>query len=778
MKMPNETNRPLLARVADPATLLAAWQRIRAKGAVGGIDGISVEEFATEADAHLETLRRELLEDRYVPEPLQQVSIPKGPDAADRRILGLPTVRDKVTQEAVRSVLEPILDRGFLDCSYGYRPGKGPVKAIGRVTHYLGLLKRRWIVCADIDDFFGSIDHRELISRLRGAVQDEAVLRLVQMWLKMGMIDGRGRWHDVCTGVHQGGVISPLLSNFYFHPFDQSMTGKAYGLVRYADDFVVLCKDRSEAEGALVHLTDFLDERLHLRLNPNPRPIATLEDGFAFLGIFFQGDRRLIDEAKLRKIQIRIQRLARREPPDFAGSLRDLNEAVAGWRRFYAQVLPAAELQKIERLAFDGAEVLVAAAFRSKTFKNLGDAESALQHLEMLAARDSNQRRNIIASLARRGRDMAVRPPQPAQPQSGRPSVAARVRGRKRRYHRQLAQISELVLNTPGCFLGKVQQRLVVRQNRRNVCEVPSFRLTGITVANHGIALSADVISHCAEHDIPVMFISPQGKVVAVLSAPESPRGAAGLTQLQALSQGKPALELAKRFAEGKIRNQANLMKYCHKYRKHVDAGLSQELGRYLQGIVALLEELRRIRFTGDYEPCRGHVFSVEGRAATLYWDLFGRLLNKRVEFDGRERKGATDLVNSLLNYGYAVLQSRVHLATLRAGLEPQISFLHALQKGKPTLTYDLMEEFRPQVVDRTLLAMASRREPLQLDDQGLLTEATRRLLISRIHDRLATLIKFRSAERKLDEIITDQARLLVAHLKGERKYRPFIGKW
>jgi len=134
--------------------------------------------------------------------------------------------------------------------------------------------------------------------------------------------------------------------------------------------------------------------------------------------------------------------------------------------------------------------------------------------------------------------------------------------------------------------------------------------------------------------------------------------------------------------------------------------------------------------------------------------------------------------VNSLLNYGYAVLQARVYLAVLRAGLEPQVSFLHALQKSKPTLTYDLMEEFRPQVVDRTVLTMLSRREPVQVDAQGMLTEAARRLLISRIHDRLATLMKFRGAERKLDEIITDQARLLAACLKGERAYRPFIGKW
>ncbi len=775
--MPQTTNRPLLARIAAPEALLAAWQRVAAKAAGGGSDRVSTEDFARRADAELAALRKELLEDRYTPQPLLQVKIPKAPGSAERRTLGLPAVRDKVVQEAARAVLEPTLDRLFFDCSYGYRRGRGPQRAIARVNHYLSNIGRRWVVLADIDDFFGSVPHAALIDRLRPILQDEAVLKIVELWLKMGTVDPGGRWRDIRSGIAQGAVISPLLANFYLHPFDQSMIGRGRGLVRYADDFVILCADRAEAEDALRQATDFLTGRLALKLNPNPRPIATLDDGFAFLGVWFHGERRLLDLGKFERIAAKITHIT--SPPhdgDFAPALRLLNEAVVGWRRFYGRIVAPAELDRIETLQTAGLAKLVAQAFRRGAFRAASDAELALANVELLHDRPRRERDQHIVSIAREGRTLATA--QTLRPPAPRPGNGARIRSRKRRHYRNLARTTELVLNTPGCFVGKTHQRVVVRQNRQNICEVPVPGLTGVTVASHGISLSTDVVSHCAENDIPLVFVSPRGKVVAFLTAPDSPKGSVNLLQLQALSQGAPATELAKRFAEGKIRNQISLMKYCHKYRKHVDPDFAACFSQFLTVAPQWLAELRGIRYGESLEACRGHILSIEGRAASQYWNLAARLLRPRADFPGREGRGATDLVNSLLNYGYALLQARVHLAVLRAGLTPQISFLHALQKDKPTLVYDLMEEFRPQAVDRTVFAMLARGEPLELDEQGLLTDATRRRLITRVHERLATLLRFRGRELKLDEIIQEQAKLLISHLKGERGYRPFLAKW
>lgn len=758
---------------------MEAWKRIRAKRAHGGVDHVSVDDFTTNAEARLDELRRELLEERYVPEPLQQIAIQKAPGSKEQRILGLPAVRDKIAQEALRSVIEPRMERLFLDCSYGYRPGKGTHRAIARATHYLTAMKRRWIVTADIDDFFGSIDHTLLINRLRPMLQDEVALTLIQLWLKMGTIDSHGRWKDVFSGISQGGVISPLLANFYLHPFDQSLVDQKLGMVRYADDFVILCADRTEAEDALLKATDYLNNRLSLRLNPSPRPITALEEGFSFLGIFFQNNRHLIDPTKLDRIAAKVRRLtAKPHSSDFAKMMREMNEAIAGWRRYYGTIVAQGEMEKVERIIREGIIRLIAWAFHQGTFKTISDGEAALQGLELLIERGPQERQAFITTIVREGRTAKLPVTQHNASVSSPHAVATKVRAKKRKHQRSLAQISELVINTPGCFLGKTGQRVVVRQNRKNLCEIPALQLTGITIASRGIALSADVIDHCAANDIPLLFLSPHGKVVAVLSAPNSSKGAVNLCQLQTLSDGKPAIELCKQIVGGKIKNQMNLMKYFHKYRKQVDPPFAEAFPVKLSAMGKILEELKGVIYSGDYEAARGHLFSIEGRAASHYWDIVGLLLNGRADFQGRKRQGATDLVNSLLNYGYAMLHARVYLSILKAGLTPEISFLHSLQKGKPTLVYDLMEEFRPQVVDRTVFTMLTRREKAKITDQGLLTDETRRRLIAQVQDRLATIIRFRSRELKLDEVIQHQTQLLVRHLKGEKAYRSFVGKW
>jgi group II intron reverse transcriptase/maturase/CRISPR-associated endonuclease Cas1 len=788
-----------LERMAGLETLRAAWTRVRNKGATGGLDGVTVEDFQREAEEHLVALRGDLLAGRYVPEPLRRVHIPKDTGTGETRVLHLPSVRDKVAQEAARSVLEPVLERIFLDCSYGYRPGKGPARAVARVTHYLVHLKRRWAATADINDFFGSVSHRLLLERLRTVVPDEAFLHVIELWLRMGAVDRRGRWHDTEAGVGQGCVISPLLANFYLHPFDEYMVARKAGLVRYADDFVLLCGDRTEAETVLLSAATFLEDTLGLRLNPNPLPVASADSGFSFLGIVFRGTGRYPDQARAQRRLARVAALS--QQGQVAAALRALTDTSVGWRRYYVSLVGPEELRGLHALSLRCLQRVVVDGFRSGHWPSANEAAAALQGVELVEPVAPGTLRRLVSEAAREARSNPTDVPEPGPPAvrsgQGTPSERrerrpasiglgahttdrppAAVRRVKRRHRRQFAQISELVINTPGAFLGKTSQRVVVRRERRNVCEVPSFKLTGITVASRGISLSADLIDHCAQRDIPVLFVSPQGKVVAFLSAPESSRAATGLLQLRALHEGRPAVELARRFVEGKIRNQMALLKYLHKYRRQAHPAFATAFPAALMAMQERLAELCRVT-AADVETVRGQLFSIEGRAAQEYWGLFRLALRAQVEFPGRHRHGATDLVNSLLNYGYAILQARVHLALLRVGLAPQISFLHALQpKGQPTLAFDLMEEFRPQVVDRTVLAMLNRGEPLQTDPQGLLTEATRQRLIARVHDRLATVTRYRGQDLTLEEIIQRQAQLIVRHLKGEARYRPYLAKW
>lgn len=767
-----KTNRPFLAKVTDPEVLLTAWQKVKGKHSKCGIDQVTVEDFTADSEKELERLRLELLTEKYVPEPLKIVSIPKTKDRKETRQIGLASIRDKVVQEAVRSAIEPAIEKLLLDCSYGYRQGKGTQRAIKRVSHYIKFFKCRWVVTADIDDFFNSINQEILINQFRLAIDDESIVRLIQLWLKMGTIDFRGHWHDSLSGIRQGNGISPLLSNLYLHEFDKIMVQNRFGLVRYADDMVVMCQTRRQAETALSKINDFLLNNLNLKLNFNPVPITNVENGFSFLGIYFQGQQRLIEVSRYDRLQTKLGGMNEFGTiENFKETLREFNETVVGWRRYYGNLVTNSHLEKANEVFKKGLVEIISIAFQRKLFRSQSESETALENVELLTIRDTSERKKSIQSIVQKGFSLAEEIKRIS-------SVNRQIRQRKQKHYRQTAYVSNLIINTPGTFIGKSDQRLIVKQERRTVREIPTRDLTSITLAAHGISLSSDLISHCAENNIPLIFASPHGKLEAILTAPNSLNSDIGLLQLTALSEQKPAFELAQSFVRGKIKNQMNLMKYFHKYRKKVDAHFSNAFSDYLNGAKKSLAELKKLDCRENLETARQSLFGIEGSSAKEYWNLFGLLLKGRAEFAGRVRQGATDLVNSMLNYGYAILQSRVYLAIIKAGLVPQISFLHASQKGKPTLAFDIIEEFRPSVVDRSVLAMLARREHASLDEDGNLIQETRRNLIANIQTRLSTIINFRKKELKIDEIIFHQTQALVRHLQAQNKYRPFIEKW
>jgi CRISPR-associated protein Cas1 len=334
------------------------------------------------------------------------------------------------------------------------------------------------------------------------------------------------------------------------------------------------------------------------------------------------------------------------------------------------------------------------------------------------------------------------------------------------------------VITEPGVFLGKTSKRAVVKKQRRVIMEILLKQLRHVIISTTGVTLSSAVIALCAREQVPIHFLTSHGEPLARLCTPLDTLGNTGLQQLQAVHDGS-GLVLAKTFVTGKLRNQFNLVKYYHKYRKHVDEDFARAFDDVEQQFDALLADLRAFTPAGDYDAMRQQLFAFEGRGGNLYWQMIRLLLEDDVEFAGRERQGATDLVNSLLNYGYDMLYPRVHHALVLAGLHPGISFLHSFQDGKPTLAFDLIEEFRPQAVDRAVFSMITKGEELAIDAKtDRLTQETVRKLIQNILERLTTPIRYRSQEKSLQEIIHLQARLLAAHLHGKRRYRPFIGRW
>lgn len=265
--------------------LRRAWLAVRANGGTSGADGETVAKFERHLDVHLAELQRELLDGSYRPQRVTQVLVPK--PTGSWRPITLWAVRDRVVQRAAHDYLEPVFERRFLPCSFGFRPGRGTreaAEAIGRARAG----GAEWVVDADIKDCFGQMENGRLLGQLRRWGVPGPVRSLVERWLYAEVWNG-WRGSKETAGTSQGGVISPLLCNVYLHPFDQAMQRRAWRLVRYADDFVVLARDERAARAAQERAAAAL-RRLGLQIHPQKTRITRFGDGFQFVGWFFVRD--------------------------------------------------------------------------------------------------------------------------------------------------------------------------------------------------------------------------------------------------------------------------------------------------------------------------------------------------------------------------------------------------------------------------------------------------------------------------------------------------------
>jgi RNA-directed DNA polymerase len=329
----------LIDKVYAPATLEYAWKRVHANKGAAGVDGQSVERFAAKADEYLSELTTALREDSYRPQAVKRVEIPKGDGRT--RPLGIPTVKDRIVQQATRLVIEPIFESGFCDGSYGFRPGRGCHDALREVDR---LLKagHTHVVDADLKSYFDTIPHERLMMRVEERISDGRILDLLRGWLRADILQDLNRWTPT-EGSPQGAVISPLLANIYLDPLDRLMAEHGYPMVRYADDFVVLTQSHAEAEAALAMVKAWVAAN-GLTLHPDKTRIANCRkkgNGFEFLGYRFERGRRHVRKKSLDKLKETIrEKTLRTRGQSLTFVIVDLNRTLRGWFGYFKHAHP------------------------------------------------------------------------------------------------------------------------------------------------------------------------------------------------------------------------------------------------------------------------------------------------------------------------------------------------------------------------------------------------------------------------------------------------------
>jgi RNA-directed DNA polymerase len=325
----------LMDKVWKPANLQRAVKKVAQGKSQKKADGRKCRRYAEQSAQRLPALQAKLKSGQYQPKPAQRIWIPKL-GSKELRPLGVSEVENRVVEMAVRNVIEPIFERSFAQHSYGFRPGRGAKDALRRVDQLLKQGKI-WVVDADLKAYFDSLPQEQLLKAVAEHIADGELLELIERFLKQGVMERGKGWSPTETGTPQGAVLSPLLANIYLNPLDHLMVQEGWEMVRYADDFVILCESREEAEQALARVRQWAD-KAGLTLHPTKTRLvdASQSGGFDFLGYHFERGHRWPRQKSLDKFKEAIRDKTRRRRPDSMQAIvEDVNRTIRGWMGYF-----------------------------------------------------------------------------------------------------------------------------------------------------------------------------------------------------------------------------------------------------------------------------------------------------------------------------------------------------------------------------------------------------------------------------------------------------------
>lgn len=643
-------------RIHAFATLLDAWHHIEDNDGAPGVDGVTLDDFELRVEENLSALGRDLRERLYLPQAFLRASMPK--PGGGRRELSIPTVRDRVAQSAAALIVTPILDSEFEPVSFGFRRHRSVAHAIAEVRRHYSE-GYRWIVEADIDDFFDEVDHDLLLGRLEASIPDPDFVRLVRLWLTAPVQEGT-RIVERNRGLPQGAPISPVLANLYLDCFDEALLARGMRLVRFADDFIVLCKERPAADAAL-ELSEAVLSELQLALDPEKTRVTHFDRGFRFLGHLFLRSLVLPSPNRLQRAAAVVEEPARSERPATPASPPAEPPPTPS---------PPPAQRRSRRVAIPQVDTALGRALTD-----------ALQE----AGRES-----LVLPESPSPAPVAETTPGPeaqAEPDAAKsePPTPRRAATPFRR---------TLYIQEQGTVLARQDDRLVVKKADTVLLEVPAAKVDQVFVFGR-CAITTPAMTFCLQEDIPVVLLSSRGQYYGMLESPTGDRVSLHRQQFLRAADPSFALATAKAIVRGKLRNGRVLLQR-HQRRKGIEAVKA--------AVTAIDGVLGRLEQAGTIEEVLGH----EGNGAARYFDGFARLFQHDLGFARRARRPPTDPVNSLLSFGYTLSFYNLYGLVRGRGLHPYVGHLHAMRDRHPALVSDLVEEFRAPVVDSLVLYLVN----------------------------------------------------------------------
>ena len=742
-------------RIYNLSNLKEAWKQIKKKSKVAGIDSITLEEYEVNLMKNLENLSHRLKNHTYMPKPYLTYKMKKTNHSF--REIAISTIEDRIVQKNFTYIFRDNFESFFSDSSYAYRPHRGHRKAVGKIAHLIQSREVKVVAAGDINSFFDSISQTIVLQKFEAHICDEKdILDLLQLWLKNGAVSNN-KFSNKEIGIPQGYIVSPLLANLYLTEFDRQFENRETLFFRYADNFLFLSSKGIEvAQKQYEEAKLFLKEKLHLKLNKKDCQIKKIEDGFLFLGLYFNDKDIEISEKKQIKMKNSISKITTSKM-NIAKISEKISAKTYAWKYYYGIIHKKTVIfEEIDRYIINAIAKRISfmELSESRTHAYFKDLETMTNLSAHKTTKDLQTAVNILENKPT--------------------NVESKIREQRKTYKQLTHFDGEVVIIRPGSRLLLRNNKLLLELPNRKKHAINLSTLKYLQISSKSNTITTNVIEKMAEHKIPIYITDNFGNPISHILPASFFSLNKSRTQLEAFYNGKAAI-LAKEFVYGKIHNRVNMIKYFGKSRKDFQL-FQNKSGEYIENEKIIKTKIDELETT-NMGKLQDRLLGYEGSASVKFWELF-RLLTNRESFK-REHKGSRESVNIMLNYGYGILYHRIFTAVVRSHLNPGISYLHREQQNKPVLVFDLIEQFRAPLVERTVISLLNRGFSCKTDSKNRLTPESKQIIASAFLKRLHTFINRGKSETSISEQIPKKVKRLVDFLSGQSSsYRCYSMRW